>query len=158
MKSKYNYSGQMSEWPKQRHQGLCGFEFPRIEICGASNFWGKSVFWKPNFLGKCFCEVIPSVCLPTCPLSRSLQWISDILTLFWATLFGGAKFMKHRVLYIKKNLRVSTFTTSKDIKIHQSGPELRGVSKCTRTFGHPVVQLFNSEYSTIAESRLQYNW
>ena len=53
-------------------------------------------------------------------------------------IFGGAKFMKHQVLYIKKNLRHSAITTSKDIKIRQPGSELRGVSKFTRTFGHPV--------------------
>ena len=53
-------------------------------------------------------------------------------------MYEGAKFMKHQVLYIKKNLILSTFTTSKDIKIRQPGPELRGVSKYPRTFGHPV--------------------
>ena len=47
--------------------------------------------------------------------------------------------MKHQVLYIKKNLIHSAITTSKDIKIRQPGPELRGVSKKPRTFGHPVV-------------------
>ena len=46
--------------------------------------------------------------------------------------------MKHQVLYIKKNLRHSAITTSKDIKIRQPGPELRGVSKCYSTVGHPV--------------------
>ena len=41
-------------------------------------------------------------------------------------IFGDAKFMKYQVLYIKKNLRHSPITTSKDIKIRQPGPKLRG--------------------------------
>ena len=76
-------------------------------------------------------------------LARSIQGICEILTLFSATIFGGAKFMKHQVLYIKKNLIHSAITTSKDIKIRQPGPELEGVSKCPRTFGHPVDSLLN---------------
>ena len=71
-------------------------------------------------------------------LARSIQWICEILTSFSATIFGGAKFMKHQVLYIKKNLSHSAITTSKDIKIRQPGPELEGVSKSPRTCGHPV--------------------
>ena len=47
--------------------------------------------------------------------------------------------MKHQVLYIKKNLRHSAITTSKDVKILQPGPEKRGVSKKPRTLNHPVV-------------------
>ena len=57
-------------------------------------------------------------------------------------IFWGAKFMKHQVPYIKKNLRHLAITTSKDIKIGQPGPELRGVSKCPRTCGHPVVKSY----------------
>ena len=53
-------------------------------------------------------------------------------------IFEGAKFMKLEVLYIKKNLRHSAITTSKDIKILQPGPEKRGVSKKPRTLNHPV--------------------
>ena len=64
----------------------------------------------------------------------------EILTLFSATIFGGAKFKKHQVLYIKKNLRHSAISTSKDIKIGQPGPEKRGVSKYPRTLNHPVVK------------------
>ena len=52
--------------------------------------------------------------------------------------------MKHKVLYIKKNLRHPAITTLKDIKISQPGPKLRGVSKCTRTFGHPVVAVLDT--------------
>ena len=55
--------------------------------------------------------------------------ICEILTSFSAMIFGGAKFIKHQVLYIKKNLRHSAISTSKDIKIGQLGPEKRGVSK-----------------------------
>ena len=46
--------------------------------------------------------------------------------------------MKHKVLYIKKNLRLSPFSTSKGFAIHQHWPEKRGVSKISRTCGHPV--------------------
>ena len=47
--------------------------------------------------------------------------------------------MIHQVLYIKKNLRHSAISTSKDIKIRQPGQELRGVLLWTRTCGHPVL-------------------
>ena len=72
------------------------------------------------------------------PVSTVCSLAPEILTSFSVKIFGGAKFMNHQVLYIKKNLRHSAITTSKDIKIGQPGPELRGVSKITRTFGHPV--------------------
>ena len=65
--------------------------------------------------------------------------ICEILTSFSAMIFGGAKFIKHQVLYIKKNLRHSAISTSKDIKIGQPGPEKRGVSKYPRTLNHPVL-------------------
>ena len=64
--------------------------------------------------------------------------VCEILTSFSATILGGAKFIKYQVLYIKKNLRHSAITTSKDIKIGQPGPEKRGVSKYPRTLNHPV--------------------
>ena len=46
----------------------------------------------------------------------------------------------HMTIMHEKNLKPSTFTTSKDIKICQPWPEKRGVSKYTRTFAHPVVK------------------
>ena len=33
-----------------------------------------------------------------CSLAHSLQWIDEILTSFWTTIFWGARFMKHQVL------------------------------------------------------------
>ena len=51
--------------------------------------------------------------------------------------------MKHKILYIKKNLRLSPFSTSKGFVIHQHWPEKRGVSKMSRTCGHPVVSAEN---------------
>ena len=41
-------------------------------------------------------------------------------------------------LYLKTNLRVCLFTTSKGIKIGPSCPELRGVSKVPLAMKHPV--------------------
>ena len=69
-------------------------------------------------------------------------------------IFGGAKFIKHQVLYIKKNLRHSAITTLKDIKIGQPGPEKRGVSKEPRTLNHPVVSALIANHHTSAEGIL----
>ena len=48
----------------------------------------------------------------------------------------------HMTIMHQKNLIPSTFTTSKDIKIRQPGPEKWGVSKYTQTCGHPIVLIF----------------
>ena len=45
-------------------------------------------------------------------------------------------------LYLKTNLRVCLFTTSKGIKIGPPCQELRGVSKLSRTLKHPVEKPF----------------
>ena len=57
-------------------------------------------------------------------------------------MYDGAKFMKHQVLSKKSDSL--DLSTSKDIISRSVNlwARVKGVSKCTRTFGHPVALLW----------------
>ena len=78
----------------------------------------KLSFWNTKFLGKY--SVNLNLSNNYSPLSRSHLG------------------MHQASLYLKTNLRVCLFTTSKGIKIGPPCQELRGVSKLYRTLKHPV--------------------
>ena len=92
-----------------------------------------------SHLTSCFIEL----CLFMHALWKSLQKLNFLTCSNLPKYFLSHMAILPYVLYIKKNLFISTFSTPNMSLISQAVPEKSGVSKLLWTLGHPVVHTCN---------------